>query len=123
MDCVFCKIINKQIPARIVHETSGVVVFYDANPQAPLHVLVVPRKHIPSVDHLTPTDAPLTAELFAAATRAANLLGVGGGYKLAANVGRKGGQIVDHLHLHLLAWPETSGDDSGKTFEKEVVTV
>lgn len=106
MDCIFCKIIRKEIPARVVYENDAVMAFHDANPKAPVHVLIVPKTHIPSVDHLTPKDAPLVGALFSAASSVARLSGAEDGYKLAINVGRKGGQIIDHLHLHLLAWPE-----------------
>ena len=102
MDCIFCKILDKKIPSEFVYEDGELSVFRDINPKAPVHVLIVPKKHIESVNHLESGDAGLVGRMFIAAKQVAETLGTGDGYKLQFNVGRKGGQLVDHIHLHLL---------------------
>jgi histidine triad (HIT) family protein len=102
-NCLFCKIVNKESPAEIVYENDKIVAFKDTHPQAPLHLLIVPRKHIPSVEHLEIEDKELIGELFLVAQRITREQGVAKtGYKLVFNVGKGGGQIIEHLHLHLL---------------------
>jgi histidine triad (HIT) family protein len=101
--CLFCKIINKEVPAEIVYEDKEFVVFKDIRPKAPLHLLVLPKKHIPSVNHLTEQDKELVGQLFLVAQKVAREQGVAAGYKLVFNVGKEGGQMIDHLHLHLLS--------------------
>lgn len=102
MECIFCKITNKKIPADIVYEDKKLIVFKDIHPLANVHLLIVPKKHIPSVDHLEIKDKTLMGELILAAKKIAKKENLKG-YKLAINVGRAGGQIIDHLHFHLLA--------------------
>ena len=103
MDCVFCKIIKKEVPAEIVYEDEKIIVFKDIKPLAPLHLLIVPKKHIPSVDHFKAQDKELIGEIFLTAKKVAREQGVANsGYKLVFNVGKGGGQIINHLHLHLL---------------------
>lgn len=115
MDCVFCKIIKKEIPAEFAYENDSAVVFYDIHPKAPVHILIVPREHIASVNDLNEAHAPLVIALMLAAQAAAEKLNVKEkGYKLAFNVGRGGGQIVDHIHMHLLAWPGDSDEEAKK---------
>lgn len=110
-DCLFCKIINKEIPADIVYEDDDFFAFKDINPQSPIHLLVVPKKHIPSVNHFESEDKELIGRLFLVAKGIARDQGVAEeGYRLIINVGKKAGQTVDHLHLHLLGgktlpWP------------------
>jgi histidine triad (HIT) family protein len=110
-DCIFCRIIAGDVPARKVHEDDLVVAFHDVGPRAPTHILVVPRRHIPSAAQLTEADAPLLGRLFAVAAGIARDQGIAeGGYRLVINVGTWGGQTVDHLHLHLMGgrpftWP------------------
>ena len=110
-DCLFCSIAAGEIPATLVHEDDDVIAFRDINPQAPVHVLVVPREHIVSVAELTPAHDPLWARLLRVAQRIADAEGVDEkGFRLVANTGHDGGQTVHHLHLHLLAgrqmtWP------------------
>lgn len=101
-ECVFCKITKKELPSKIEYEDERFVVFYDIHPKAPLHLLIVPRKHIESVDHLEIHDKELMGELLLVAKNVARLKRLKG-YKLQINVGREGGQVVDHLHLHLMA--------------------
>ncbi len=110
-DCLFCKIIAHEIPATFVLEDADVVAIRDINPQAPTHVLVMPREHIASADVLTDAHADLWTRILRSAQRIARDEGItGAGYRLVANVGRAGGQTVDHLHLHVLGgrqmtWP------------------
>lgn len=104
MNCLFCKIINKELPSEIIYEDEQFTAFKDIRPKAPLHLLIVPKKHIFSVERLEPQDKELVGELFLAAKKIARERGVSKtGYKLVFNVGRGGGQLIDHLHLHLLA--------------------
>ncbi len=102
MDCLFCKIIKKELPSEIVYEDDKVLAFKDINPQAPVHFLIVPKKHIPSVDHVEFQDKELMGDLILAAQKIAKEKKLSG-YKLQINVGRSAGQVVDHLHLHLLS--------------------
>ena len=103
MACLFCQIINKEIPADIIYEDEKFVVFKDIKPKAPIHLLIVPKKHIPSVQNLELEDKELIGELFLLAKKIAQEKGIAEkGYKLVFNVGRGGGQIIDHLHLHLI---------------------
>lgn len=102
-DCIFCKIANKELSAEIVYEDDQVVAFKDANPAAPVHILIVPRKHIPTVLDLEKSDAPLMGHLHLVAGEVARALGLADkGCRLVINCGADGGQVVYHLHLHLL---------------------
>ncbi|MDP2663875.1 MAG: histidine triad nucleotide-binding protein [bacterium] len=102
-DCIFCKIAKKELPADIVYESDRIVAFKDIKPVMPVHVLVIPKSHIPSVDNLEDKDRELLGELFLVASKIAREQGVAErGYRLVFNVGRDAGQTVDHLHLHLL---------------------
>ncbi len=102
-DCLFCKIINKEIPADVVYENNDFLVIKDIKPEAPVHLLIITKKHIPSVDHLAEDDKGLIGEMMLTAQQVARDQGVSErGYKLTFNVGRGGGQLIPHLHLHLL---------------------
>jgi len=101
-DCIFCKIANKLAPTEILYEDEKIVAFKDINPLAPVHILIIPKKHIPSVDHVELEDKALLGELILAARKIAKEKGLEG-YKLQINVGRSAGQLVDHLHIHLLS--------------------
>ena len=110
-DCLFCRIIAGEIPSAILYQDDTLVVFKDINPQAPLHVLIVPRRHIASLNDLTPADDALVGSMF---RRAAILAREHGyherGYRTVFNTNREAGQTVFHVHLHLLggrkfAWP------------------
>jgi histidine triad (HIT) family protein len=109
--CLFCRIIAGEIPSTKVHEDDLVLAIRDIAPQAPTHVLVMPRAHVASVADLTDADAALLGRLFAVTTEIARAEGIeAAGYRVVANHGRAAGQSVDHLHLHLLggrdlAWP------------------
>lgn len=103
MNCLFCKIVNKKTLAEIVYEDDKFIAFKDIHPKAPLHLLIIPKKHIPSVDHLESKDQRLMGELFLVAQKIARAEGVDKtGYRLIFNIGKDAGQTVDHLHLHLL---------------------
>jgi histidine triad (HIT) family protein len=110
-DCLFCKIVAGTIPSTMLHEDAHLVAFRDIRPEAPTHVLVVPRKHVASVDALRPEDAELVGRLVLEAGRIAVEQGLTStGYRLVVNCGEWAGQSVDHLHLHLLGgrrfgWP------------------
>ncbi len=108
MDCIFCKIINRELPADLVFESENVVAFLDINPKAKVHVLIVPKKHIESVKDLKESDKELAGELLLAAKQIAEEKELNG-YKLIMNVGKEGGQIVDHLHIHLVS-PDVNCD-------------
>lgn len=100
--CLFCKIINKEISSEIVYESKNFLVFKDINPKADFHILIVPKKHIESANHLSFQDKDLLLEMFLIAKKISRQNQLEG-YKLAINVGRKGGQLIDHFHLHFLA--------------------
>ena len=109
-DCLFCRIVAGEIPSDRVHEDEEVLAFRDINPQAPTHVLVIPRRHIPDAHALSDPDAPLLARLFAVMRRIADDSGLGDGYRIATNIGPAAGQSVPRLHFHLLggrtlSWP------------------
>ncbi len=93
---------NKETPAEIVYENDKIIAFKDINPKAPIHLLIIPKKHIPSVDHLELRDKELMGELILTAQKIARGKKLKG-YRLQINVGRPAGQIIDHLHLHLLS--------------------
>ncbi len=110
-DCLFCKIASGEITTDLVYETESVLVFRDINPQAPLHVLVIPRKHISTANDVTAADAGLVGEMVLAAQQVAAAEGYAeSGYRLVMNCNADAGQTVFHIHLHLLAgrsltWP------------------
>lgn len=111
MATIFSKIIRKEIPAKIVHEDDLCLAFHDIAPQAPVHVLVIPKKEIVSMREITGADQALLGHLMLTASKVAHQLGLAdGGYRLVVNTGRNGGQSVDHLHIHILggralSWP------------------
>ena len=102
-DCIFCKIVAGEIPSTQVYRDEQVTAFRDINPAAPVHVLIVPNRHIASVNDLTAEDEPLIGHLFSVAKQIAADEGIAeSGYRLIVNTGPDGGQVVFHLHLHLL---------------------
>jgi histidine triad (HIT) family protein len=108
--CLFCRIAARQSPAKIVYEDETVVAFEDLHPQSPIHVLVVPRKHLPSLKEVGPEDEPLLGHLFSVAAQIARETNIEKGYRTVINNGSWAGQSVYHLHLHLLGgrvfhWP------------------
>lgn len=107
MNCTFCDIINKNSPADLLYEDDKFVVLKDINPLAPVHLLIVPKEHIPSVNDLEERHKELIGGILLLAKKMAKEQGINDGYKLAFNTGRKGGQLINHLHLHLMGgWEE-----------------
>ncbi len=110
-DCLFCKIARKEIPAKLVFEDEDVVAFEDINPQAPVHVLVVPKRHIPTLNDLSPGDDALVGKLARISAQLAAERGVAeAGWRSVVNVNREGGQLVFHVHMHCMGgrpmfWP------------------
>lgn len=109
--CLFCKIVSGQVPAKIAYEDEDVVAFHDISPQAPVHLLVIPRKHIESLSHAEPTDEALLGKLMLCAARVAKEQGLDSkGFRVVVNNGALAGQTVFHIHVHVLggramAWP------------------
>lgn len=111
MSTIFTKIINKEIPATIIYEDDEILAFRDISPQAPEHILVIPKKEIPTVNDIEEADAALVGKLFLTAKKIAKELGFDEkGYRLVMNCNEDGGQTVNHIHMHILAgrqlsWP------------------
>lgn len=109
-DCVFCNIANKSMQADIIIENDELMVFRDILPKAPVHLLVIPKKHIGSANELTEADKSLAGAMVLAGQEAARKQGVGdSGYKMVFNVGKEGGQVVPHLHMHVLGGKQLDG--------------
>jgi len=110
-DCLFCKIVAGEIKARIVVETDDVLAFRDIDPKAPVHVLVIPKQHIASINDIQPEHAGLVGQLYLAAKAVAESEGIAEtGYRTVINCGADGGQLIPHIHLHVLGgrqmtWP------------------
>ena len=110
-DCLFCKMVSREIEPDVVYEDDDVLAFRDINPQAPVHVLIVPKRHISTLNDLESADAELIGRLYLAAARIAEREGIAeAGYRTVFNCNEEGGQVVFHLHLHLLGgrsmgWP------------------
>ncbi len=110
MDCVFCKIANGEIPSKKAYEDETVLAFYDLDPQAPVHILIIPKQHIQSVEEITPENSAVVGHIFEVAAKLAKENHLDGGFRVVSNVGKDGGQSVPHLHFHLLGgrsmkWP------------------
>lgn len=102
-DCIFCKIVQREIPGDIVYEDKELIAFKDIQPLAPVHIVIIPKMHLRSVNDITPEHEPLIGRLFGAIRRLAEEFGVNeSGYRVVTNMGTDGGQIVGHLHFHLL---------------------
>lgn len=102
-DCIFCKIINGEIPAKILYEDQEIITFPDIHPSAPVHILIVPKKHIETIDHAEEIDQTLLGKMILVAQKLAREEGIANkGYKLIFNVKEDGGQIINHIHLHLI---------------------
>lgn len=112
MECVFCKIAHKEIAKKFIYEDELVMSFDDIHPSAPIHILIVTKEHIPSIAHLQENHSALIAKLIYIAKQIAEQKMLRG-YKLVFNVGKEGGQVIDHLHLHLLGgWGSKENPDS-----------
>jgi histidine triad (HIT) family protein len=110
MDCIFCKIVKGEIPSKKVFENDNVMAFHDIQPLAPAHVLVIPKKHIASMNEAEEEDKELLGEVLLTAKKVANELGIAdGGYRLINNVGSDGGQVVYHIHVHVLGGEKLGG--------------
>ncbi|MBU1255840.1 HIT domain-containing protein [Patescibacteria group bacterium] len=107
MNCIFCKIANHQQESDIVYEDEKIIVFKDINPHTLIHFLITPKKHIKSINHLKEDDRNLISDMVFLSKKLAKEYGIAGkGYRLVFHVGRGGGQIIDHLHLHLMGGGE-----------------
>ena len=110
-DCIFCRIAAGSLPAAIIYQDEGAIAFRDISPQAPIHVLVIPRKHITSLSKVTDADSAVIGHLMSAVAAVARQEGIAeSGYRSIINAGRDAGQAVDHLHVHVIGgrglhWP------------------
>ena len=103
MDCIFCQIVAGKIPSETLYQDEEVIAFRDINPLAPIHLLIIPKRHIPSLAHLTDAETPLIGHMTKVANQLAREEDVAeSGYRLVISSGEQGGQIVPHLHMHLL---------------------
>jgi histidine triad (HIT) family protein len=110
MDCIFCRIITGKIPSDIIYQDEEVIAFRDINPQAPVHLLVIPKKHIAYLNNLTEEETPLMGHMVRVANQLARDEGISDtGYRLVINCGQQGGQLVPHLHMHVLGGRQLSG--------------
>ncbi len=110
MDCIFCQIVAGKVPSDILYQDGEVIAFRDINPQAPTHLLIIPKKHISSLAHLSEAESPLIAHMVNIANRLAKDEGISErGYRLVVSCGEEGGQLVPHLHMHLLGGRRLSG--------------
>ena len=110
MDCIFCKIINKEIPAKILYEDEDTLAFYDISPKAPTHFLVIPKLHISSLDYINHENSVVISKVFEVIAKLSKELNLENGYRVASNCGTDAGQTVEHIHFHVLAgrelaWP------------------
>jgi histidine triad (HIT) family protein len=110
LDCVFCKIAKGEIPSKKAYEDEKVLAFYDLQPQAPVHILIIPKEHISSVTEITPENSSIVAHIYEVAAKLAAEKHLNSGFRIVCNAGKDGGQTVPHLHFHLLGgrsmkWP------------------
>ena len=108
MDCLFCSIIKGDIPSKKAYEDETCYAFHDIAPQAPVHVLVVPKEHIPSVDSVNADNAAIVGHIFSVIPKIAGELGLADGYRVVTNIGENGCQSVKHLHFHILGGKKLS---------------
>ncbi len=103
MDCIFCQIVTGQASSEILYQDEEVIAFGDIHPVAPTHLLIIPKRHIPSLAYLSEEDLPLVGHLVSIANQLARREGIAeSGYRLVINCGKEGGQLVPHLHMHLI---------------------
>ncbi len=110
MDCIFCKIVDGTIPSKKAYEDDKVLAFYDLEPQAPVHILIIPKEHIAAASEITAENSAVVARIFEVAAKLAAENGLGAGFRVVTNSGESAGQSVKHLHFHLLGgrdftWP------------------
>jgi histidine triad (HIT) family protein len=108
-NCIFCKLVRGEIPCKKVFEDADVLAFHDIQPVAPVHFMLVPKKHVATMYDLTPDDAPVMGKIMTLAGRLARELGAGDGFRTIVNTGRVGRQEVQHVHVHVIGGPETLG--------------
>lgn len=108
-DCIFCKILDGDIPSNRVYEDEHCIAFHDVQPAAPVHLLVIPRKHISSLDALTPQDQELMGHIMTRIPEIARNQGLDEGYRSVVNTGEQGGQTVFHIHFHILGGRQMTG--------------
>lgn len=108
MDCLFCKIIEGTIPSKKVYEDDKILCFLDINPQAPVHALVIPKIHVPSVNGINCENSGVVAHIFETIPKIASTLGLDDGYRVVTNIGENGCQSVKHLHFHILGGTKLS---------------
>ena len=106
--CIFCKIASGEIPSKKVYEDEDILSFYDVNPQAPVHVLVIPKTHIPSLDGINEKNSEVIAKIFKKIPEIAKMTGLTNGYRLVSNCGSDACQSVQHLHFHILGGTQLS---------------
>jgi len=103
MSCIFCQIASGEVPSEILYQDEEVIAFRDINPQSPTHLIIIPKKHIPSLAHLSEAESSLIGDMVNVANQLARREGISeSGYRLVINCGEQGGQLVPHLHMHLL---------------------
>lgn len=110
MDCIFCKIANKEIPASVVYEDDKILAFKDLEPVAPKHVLIIPKKHIDSANNINEGNSEIISHIFKCIPKIASMLDLKNGFRIINNCGADGGQTVNHIHFHLIGgkkfgWP------------------
>jgi histidine triad (HIT) family protein len=108
-ECIFDQIASGKIPSDVVYQDDTVMAFKDIHPRAPIHILIIPKKHIPSLAELSKEDLPIVAHMLEVASTVANQQGAGSSFKLIINTGSSSGQVVMHLHMHLLARKQIPG--------------
>ncbi len=110
MDCLFCKIINNTIESNIIYQDNKILIFRDINPEAPVHLLIVPKEHIKNISEINKNNSNIISYIFEKIPELKNKLGLENGFRVITNCGKDGGQTVEHLHFHVLAgrklnWP------------------
>jgi len=111
MDCIFCQVVAGKVPSEIIYQDEAVIAFRDINPQAPTHLVIIPKRHIPSLAQLTEAESSLVGHMVSTANQLAKGEGIAeSGYRLVINCGKEGGQLVPHLHLHLLGGRKLSDE-------------
>ena len=109
-DCIFCKIVSGDIPSKKVYEDEHILAFYDVDPQAPVHIIFIPKEHIPSAEEITGENSSVVSHIYETIAKVVKQLGLNEGFRVVCNCKAQGGQTVPHLHFHLLAgrnlgWP------------------
>ena len=111
MECIFCQIVAGKVPSELLYQDEKVIAFRDINPQAPIHLIVIPKNHIPSLTHLSEAQLPIIRRMVNAANELAKKEGISeSGYRLVINCRKEGGQLVPHLHMHLLGGKKLSDE-------------